>query len=358
MRVCLFDDVVGGHHGPFVTGLARAAADAGHAVYVATPERADIPGLPSGQWLQVPATTHREVLKGRRTTQSVIRWATEAGSDVILDLYLDKTIWTWKPKADTPPTVHVLHHAHHYLPGGNSIRTGLARNRLRTWIDRGDRVAVHTPSAAEILSRFLPAESIVVAGYPARPPAAVAPRATHVSGPPRLLFVGQARREKGAHVFLDALCRLTSPVTVTVAGPQTQAQRRELEAVALPCPVTWVDKHLDTSELQDQFAAADLVILPYLNDFAAHGGASGVLIDTLANGRPMVTTDALADQLPEGYGGAVVVPAGDAEALAAGIERALTTLSDMQSSALAEGLEFVHAHHSFASYLADLLGHD
>lgn len=357
MNVCLFDDVVGGHHGPFLQGLARAATKAGHFALVASPEPVAFPDSDGGRWMQIPATTHRQVIKGRRTVRRLLRWAESADIDVLLDLYLDKTIWTWRRDDMAPPTVHILHHAHHYLPDAPLLRRRLARARLQAWSDAGARVVVHTPSAAEILAEFLPRENIIVAGYPVE--AITDATAAHrpVFDPPKLLFVGQARREKGAQVFLDALCRLTIPVAVTIAGPQRADQRQKLESIALPCPVTWIDRHLDSNELREQFAAADLVVLPYLDEFAAHGGASGVLIDTLANGRPLVTTDALADQLPDEYGGAVAVRAGDPDALAAGIESALGRVSEMDTSARSEGPRFVRTHHSYESYLNRLLGH-
>jgi glycosyltransferase involved in cell wall biosynthesis len=109
------------------------------------------------------------------------------------------------------------------------------------------------------------------------------------------------------------------------------------------------------AELKELFGKAAIVAVPYREVFRRHGGASGVLLQALAQGKPLLATDAVADQLPAEYDGAVVVPAGNPLALVDGLEHALRTLSKLTYAAMANGPRFVEQRHTFNGYARALL---
>jgi len=364
MRICLFDDVAGGHHTSYVSGLVRAALDKVDYTLAASPE--PIHGLDdgTGRWLPVTSTRQRQVLAGRRVVRQVIGAARAQDIDLFIDLYLEKSIWTWPMGGAWPrKAVHVLHHVRHYLYERNGVdraKTLAARRRLSSFVRRGDVVAVHTKRAFDVLQSFLPPDGIIRVGFPVR--TATVPRDQNkaIQEPPRrrLLFVGQVRVDKGADVLLSALRWLPDDVMVSFVGPQDPAKRALLESDSVSSRVTWIDRFVTDTELEEQLVAADLVVLPYRSSFSFYGGASGVLLSALALGRPVVMTSPLESQLPSRYEGAVLVKPDDAASLAGGIMSALSDLPKLLGAANVQGPEFTREQHSFEGYLRALLAGD
>jgi glycosyltransferase involved in cell wall biosynthesis len=352
MRVCLFDDVAGGHHSGYVKHLARAATARNHTVYVAGPEQ-----LVGERWLQTAGTPHRRIIAGRRTVREVIRWCDREAIDMVLNLYLDKTIWSWAPGPRwIGSTAHVLHHTHQYLDrndGWAGVRTRLARRRLERWLEGGDRVIVHTPHALETMRSFLPEHGVRLLGYPVVMPSSHmhADSVNHRE----LVFLGYARTEKGLRHVIEALQWLPAGVGLTVVGKQDPRTRSALVSMDHQSRVRWIDRPVADDEYADRLCRAGLAILPYERSFGWKGGASGVLLEALAHGTPVVTTTALAPQLPPEYQGAVVVEPEDPKALAGGISFALEHLPRLLTAAKQQGPSFVASDHSFDAYLEGLL---
>jgi glycosyltransferase involved in cell wall biosynthesis len=140
----------------------------------------------------------------------------------------------------------------------------------------------------------------------------------------RLLFFGAIRPNKGLHVLLRALRRLTD-CKLTVAGApddaRYQKQIRELVEQMSPDRVELIDRFIEDDEVTELFEQSSLVILPY----TAFAAQSGVLHDALAYGLPVVATDvgALGDSVRHWGIGQVVAPNDDA-ALASAIREILT----------------------------------
>jgi phosphatidyl-myo-inositol alpha-mannosyltransferase len=134
---------------------------------------------------------------------------------------------------------------------------------------------------------------------------------------PSILFLGRHEERKGLAVLLASLAHLPAEVRVWVAsdGPQTE----ELKA-RFPDPrIEWLGRISD-EERSARLAGASVACFPSL------GGESFgvVLLEAMAARTPIVASD-----LP-GYrnvatpdADAVLVPPGDAEALAAGLSRVL-----------------------------------
>lgn len=358
MKLCLFDDVPGGHHTAYLSGLASAAQQLGFETFVASP--APISSVDHLHSMRVLVTRHREVRAGRNTVRRVITWCEHQGIDIVADLYLDKAIWTWPRAVDRiPRTVHVLHHAHQYRsdPGkspAERMRTTLARYRLRSWMEQGDTLIVHTRHAFETIRDFIPNSDLRLVGYPIRMMSTpLLPRDT--TRGIELLFVGQARAEKGLPHLIDALSWLPPRITLTVVGSQNPGVRTKLETRCDTSRVKWIDRFVAMEELAAHYERATLIVLPYEGRFRDHGGASGVLLEALGHGRPIVTTSALASQLPDGYTGAVTVESTDPEALAEGIKSAIDDIEQLERAALADGPRFIASSHSFENYVGSLI---
>ncbi|HLH46230.1 MAG TPA: glycosyltransferase family 4 protein [Acidimicrobiales bacterium] len=137
---------------------------------------------------------------------------------------------------------------------------------------------------------------------------------------PTILFVGRHEERKGLAVLLDAMRRLEGPVSLWVAGegPETPALRA---ATSGDGRVQWLGA-VDEAQKLRRLRAADVLCAPSL-----HGESFGVvLLEALAAGAAVVASDL------EGYRRVVrngrdglLVPPGDADALAGALRQALVT---------------------------------
>lgn len=137
-------------------------------------------------------------------------------------------------------------------------------------------------------------------------------------GRPTILFMGRHEERKGLAVLLDALPDLPADVRVWVGGdgPQTDELKAKLRG---DDRVEWLGRVHD-DEKAARLRAADVFVAPSL-----HGESFGiVLLEAMAAGTPIV-----ASELP-GYANVarpdregLLVPPGDAPALAAALQRVL-----------------------------------
>jgi len=134
---------------------------------------------------------------------------------------------------------------------------------------------------------------------------------------PTLLFFGGAWRMKGFPVLLDALAtRKSERWTCVAAGARDDEARRAVARAGLAKRF----RVLPRADARDVYAAADVFVQPTWRD-----PCSFATLEALACGVPVVTTDAngAADALDGFPGAGAVVPAGDADALAAAIRARL-----------------------------------
>ena len=198
---------------------------------------------------------------------------------------------------------------------------------LRTAWRECDALLVHSEGLRSALAEFLGAGHPPIhvtehgvwrgAGQQGDPSASAAPARDD------LLFFGTIRPNKGLHVLLRAMDRL-SRHRLTIAGPPEEDdyhdQVRKLAAQLPAERVEMVDRYVSDDELPGFFERCRLVILPY-TFFASQ---SGVLHQALAFGRPVVATEVGAlGECVRRWGIGEVVPPNDDRALAEGIERAL-----------------------------------
>jgi glycosyltransferase involved in cell wall biosynthesis len=205
----------------------------------------------------------------------------------------------------------VVYTVHDPVPHpGAAARSPLERVAYAGWLRRAVTVVLHGESLIDDLGppaarrvRVVP-HGIRVAQAPFAPPAQ-----------PRLLLFGRIEAYKGIDVLLGAMEHVwaaRSDVTVTIRGSGS------LDVAAPDDPRVVVDQsYVPESSIDPMFARTTVTVLPYLQ-----GSQTGVGIQSVARGVPVVVTDVGA--LPDVASGAgVVVRPGDPAALAAGILRIL-----------------------------------
>jgi glycosyltransferase involved in cell wall biosynthesis len=129
---------------------------------------------------------------------------------------------------------------------------------------------------------------------------------------PYALVVSRLSREKGVDVAIEACRRLRMPLVIAGDGPEREA----LSAQARGGDVRWLGR-VDEDELERVRAAAAIAIVPSRS--AETFGLAAA--EAMACGLPVAASDvgALRELVPEG----ALAAAGDAESLAAAIERQL-----------------------------------
>jgi glycosyltransferase involved in cell wall biosynthesis len=106
-----------------------------------------------------------------------------------------------------------------------------------------------------------------------------------------LLFYGTGARRKGLHLAVEAMLRLpvTSPAFLLCVGQQNPAGEtaRGLDQLVRQNRARLINRYVSVPEEKSCFAAADFILLPYLNHF----GTSGVLSRAMAAGKPVIVSD-------------------------------------------------------------------
>lgn len=153
---------------------------------------------------------------------------------------------------------------------------------------------------------------------------------------PTLLTWGLLGPGKGIELAIDALSMLADlrPAPRYVIAGQTHPKVRShsgesyrdmvcerADQVGVGDQVTFEDRYLDREALTDLICAADVVVLPYESREQV---TSGVLVDALAHGTPVVSTAFPHAVEVCGRGAGLVVPHGDPDALAGALRRVLT----------------------------------
>ncbi|MEZ5246552.1 MAG: glycosyltransferase [Acidimicrobiales bacterium] len=205
---------------------------------------------------------------------------------------------------------------------------------------RADAVVVMTETARVRLAASFDVDSakVVVIPHGAATPPASAPtlRSTSTNRPPRLLTWGLLGPGKGIEWAIDALADLvdlvpqpryviagaTHPKVLAHSGQSYRKMLIERAATsAAAAYVSFDDTYRDLASLTELIRSADLVVLPYDSTDQV---TSGVLVDAVAAGRPVVSTafPHAVELLASGAG--LVVPQGDSAALSAAIRSVLT----------------------------------
>lgn len=163
---------------------------------------------------------------------------------------------------------------------------------------------------------------------------------------PRLLFVGVDFDRKGGDVLLEAFRQLAGHAELDVVSP---------EARSLPNGVPGLRVHRDLSinsgELRDLYARADLFLLPTLNDCTPLA-----VLEAMASGLPVVASDvgAIREQVEDGVSGLLVSP-GDVGGLIGAVKALLgdpARRRDMGAAGRARAERLFCARRNYAQVLA------
>lgn len=189
-----------------------------------------------------------------------------------------------------PVTVRMAHRLH--------VRVAVSEDARRTAAEAIDGEYEVLPNGIEV-ERFAKATPWPTAG-------------------PTVLFVGRHEPRKGLGVLVDAMAELGPGVRLWVAGEGSQTA--ELQARTAGDPrVEWLGR-LDDAEVASRVRGADVLCAPSL-----HGESFGVvLLEGMAASTPVVASDLPGYRnvaVPDTH--ALLVPPGDAAALAAAVGRVL-----------------------------------
>ncbi len=246
------------------------------------------------------------------------------GSDVtLLPGFAGVALMTSVPRH--PPLVYVLHNVRPYNRWGGSnmmLTTQRSLASVRGVLLRAAFVIVHgNRSRAELLETWPPVPVVVVPHGDERLFSTTPPLP---SSEERVLFFGDWRKVKGIPVLMEAFDELVGrrpAVRLTIAGtpapvdfdPEFVRQWAQRHGDR----VTVVDRYVPVEEVRDLFAAARVVVAPYLVAYQ-----SGVVHLAMTMARPVVATSAgdLPDAVVDGVTG-FLVPVGDAMALASALEK-------------------------------------
>lgn len=150
------------------------------------------------------------------------------------------------------------------------------------------------------------------------------PRPTHEK--PRLLFVGVDFDRKGGEVLLKAFRQLTGHAELDVVSPEAQS---------LPNGIPGLRVHrnlsINSGELRDLYARADLFLLPTLNDCTPLA-----VLEAMASGLPVVASDvgAIREQVEDGVNGLLVTP-GDVRSLVGAVKALLSDVTRRRAMGVA-----------------------
>lgn len=227
-----------------------------------------------------------------------------------------------RPHAQRLRWVALVHHPLHLETGLNAADSARLRVHEAQALQLARQVVVTSRSTAgDVAAMGVPNARIAVV-EPGTDPSPAVHTAPPQGGPVQLLCVATLTPRKGHAVLLQALTGLMHlPWVLHLVGsterdPGTAARLRAL-AMPLGERVVWHGE-LPGTALHAHYGAADVFVLPSLYE-----GYGMVVAEAIAHGLPVVTTDggALAHTLPPHAG--LQVPAGDAPALQAALERVL-----------------------------------
>lgn len=168
-----------------------------------------------------------------------------------------------------------------------------------------------------------------------------------------VMFLGTAREHKGVDDLVEAVAALARPDLVLALvgtdpdGATGRRLRARLPTLRLLPPIAF-------SEVPRYLEAADVVAIPQREGPDTRGQVPAKLFDAMALARPIVATRvSMIPEILDGGGCGVLVPAGDAPALGAAIERLASDLEKARELG-ARARERCIARYSFTSARRDL----
>ena len=245
--------------------------------------------------------------------------------------------------------------------------TGIARGIfgpiLKNIVDNSDAVTVISSYTGKRLHEFAPNVETVTIPFGA----AAVSRAEGISKALRraddkfdLLFVGRLVKRKGVDVLLRAAKILESDqrlrIRIVGGGPEADSLKSLAQSLGLSSSVSF-DGVVDAQRIARCFEECAALVLPAIvTETGDTEGLGVVLIEAMGYGKPVIASaaggivDIVADQDT-----GLLVPPGDAAALAQAIRRAMDNPEELSEIALG-GSEFAEKRFGWDAIVSDLKG--
>ena len=143
----------------------------------------------------------------------------------------------------------------------------------------------------------------------------------HRHGPTQFLFLGGMSRAKGVDVLLQAVAKSTQDWQLVMAGPEAESgftawMHSEIARLNIGARARWLGEVRGAAK-EDAMSAADVCVLPSLAE-----GLPMAILECMGSGMPVVATrvGAIPEVIADAREG-LLVPPGDADALAAAMDR-------------------------------------
>jgi glycosyltransferase involved in cell wall biosynthesis len=200
----------------------------------------------------------------------------------------------------------------------------------RRVLGQGDAMIVHSERDRSDLIKLLPKANVRVSAHPTYevfaqevyPANEARSRLGLAADIPTMLFFGFVRPYKGLKYLIEALPLVLGQLDVhlLIAGEfwdDSTPYLEQIRALGLEEHCTVLDHYIPNEQVSDCFAAADLVVLPYVD-----ATQSGIVQMAFGFGVPVITTKVggLGEAVQDEVSG-LLVPPQDSQALAAAIVR-------------------------------------
>ena len=242
--------------------------------------------------------------------------------------------WTISRLIQHASLTKILFICHHVIDHEAHVFSRLC---TRAVLRQGDHFFVHSEADAKKLLEMIPSSSVTKVLHPVYDffnatglSKAKAREQLGLTGN-ILLFFGFIRPYKGLDVLLEALPRILvqQQVTLLVVGEFWEGRARYLgriQELGLEAAVKVVEGYIPNEQVEPYFAAADVVVLPYVG-----GGGSGIVQIAYGLDKPVIATSAgcLSEVVDDGKTGYVVSP-GDTQALAEAVVRFFTEAKERE----------------------------
>lgn len=292
----------------------------------------------------------------RKEIEKMLRWLEHLPRFDVVNLPFTLLISLAKPLRDAlgVPVVCTLQGEDLFLENLHEPWKAQSLDLIRAQVEHVDLFVAVSDYYAEFMSRYvdIPRERIrtVPLGISLE---GHAPKPARTSGPYTIGFFGRIAPEKGLHVLADAYARLRAkpgvPATRLLAGGYLLDEHRGyLDDVRKQLDAAGMSDHFEYAGAPDRagkialFQQMDVMSMP-----ATYAEPKGLtLLESMANGVPFVQPRHGAfPELVERTGGGVLVPPGDAGALADALF-ALLVDRDRAASLGRAGADGVRAHYS------------
>jgi glycosyltransferase involved in cell wall biosynthesis len=267
-----------------------------------------------------------------RMTVGIPRFLKRVEPSLVHFLYVAPPVYRGAPVV---LTVHDLSFA-----SDRDLMDPFDRTIFRTFVPRSIRRAARVLTGSHwtrerIAERYgVSPEKIVVTPYGVDP--VFTPEGPRTDDRPYLLFVGALQPRKDPLCAVRALALLDPELELVFVGPEKRGGNevwREVARLGLEHRVRFLG-HVSKEELCALYRGAVCLVLPSRDE-----GFGLPILEAMAVGTPVVASTAGA--LPEVAGeAAVLVPPRDPEALADGVERALTNRDRLRALGLERSREF------------------